>query len=138
MPPHLHQSSSVPTSAFLVPSTRFPVCIFCQQPHLESKCNTVVDPESRRRVLRRARHCFNCLQKNHLSRNCQSMSRCKQCQGKHQTSICDKEAKSRDGRASTTNLDPEAPSFIIDNTTSTLCSNQCLDSFVTDCTSCDL
>lgn len=67
--------------------------------------------------------CFNCLRRNYLSRNCRSMSKCKHCNGRHHTAICERESNSRDSSGCTAppELNPEAHCFSPDPTTSTLC-----------------
>ena len=69
-------------------------CIFCGKNHSSSKCNVVMNPESRRKILKEKGRCFLCLCAKHLSRNCLSGMRCLKCNGLHQTSICDAESVS--------------------------------------------
>lgn len=90
-------------------------------------CETVSDVDARKKILQSSGRCFNCLRKNHISRNCCSSSKCKKCQGRHHTSICDKgsQKKDRSGQTNAAALDPEAPNFTpATTTTSTLCSTQ--------------
>jgi len=39
-------------------------------------------------MLRKADCCFNCLRKNHISRECRASGQCDSCGGKHHVSIC--------------------------------------------------
>ena len=65
-----------------------PECSFCQQSHLPTSCSSVTDVASRKQILKSSGRCFNCLRKNHISRDCKSSSRCQKCRRKHHTSIC--------------------------------------------------
>ena len=79
------------TSAFVSTTTGSPVCVFCEQFHASTTCRSVSTADARKRILRNSGRCFNCLRKNHLSRNCRSTSKCRHCNGRHHTSICAKE-----------------------------------------------
>ena len=114
------------TSAFVAGTQGSPVCSFCQNSHSSADCETVSDVDAQK-ILRSSGRCFNCLRKNHISRNCRSSSKCKKCQGRHHTSICDKgsQKKDRSGQTNAAALDPEASNFTpATTTTSTLCSTQ--------------
>ena len=66
-----------------------PECSYCQQSHSPTSCSSVIDVASRKQILKTSGRCFNCLRKNHISRDCKSSSRCQKCRRKHHTSICD-------------------------------------------------
>ena len=125
-PRRVNNQSRSSTSAFVTNAPGSPVCPFCQQSHSPTDCSSVPDLNARKKILRSSGHCFNCLQKNHLSRNCRSTSRCKRCQGKHHTSICKRGSRSRESPslATPTELNPEAPAYTPDPTTSALCSTE--------------
>lgn len=96
-----------PTSAFVATAQGSPgssCCVYCQSNHPSVTCDSVPEIEARKKMLRSSGHCFNCLKKNHLSRNCRSNSKCKNCQGRHHTSICEKGGRSR--RESATDAAP--------------------------------
>ena len=114
------------TSAFVVNTQGLPVCVFCQKDHSSTECSTVTNVDSRKKILRSSGRCFNCLRKNHLSRNCRITSKCKQCQGRHHTSICEKGSNPREDTSLATpiNLDPKAPMFTPSPTTNALCSSR--------------
>ena len=80
-----------PTSAFVSTPTGSPDCVFCGQSHASTTCQVVPTVDGRKKTLRSAGRCYNCLRKNHLSRNCRSTSKCRRCNGRHHTSICAKE-----------------------------------------------
>ena len=68
-----------------------PACYYCQQSHLASNCEAVKTPEERKRILREAGRCFNCLRKGHVVQRCRSKSKCTQCHGRHHSSICQRD-----------------------------------------------
>ena len=81
---------SAPTAATLFTSSNQGSlqCCYCQQGHSSSSCKQVVSAEDRKGILRRAGHCYVCLRREHVSRNCCSSARCYRCRGKHHSSIC--------------------------------------------------
>ena len=106
------------TSAFLSTTTGSPVCVFCEQSHASVACRSVSTADARKRILRSSGRCFNCLRKNHLSRNCRSTSKCRRCNGRHHTSICAKEQEQETSKEQEESppslakpLDPEATAF---------------------------
>ena len=125
-PRRVHNQGRTQTSAFVTNAPGPPVCVFCQQSHSPADCNSVPDLNARKRILRNNGRCFNCLRTNHLSRNCRSTSKCKRCQGKHHTSICERGSYSRENPslATPTELDPEALAYTPNPTTNTLCSTE--------------
>ena len=117
------------TSAFVVTSqgpSGSSGCMYCRNNHPSVTCDSVTDVEARKKILRSSGRCFNCLKKNHLSRNCHSTSKCRNCQGRHHTSICERGRRPRGDHAADTVplLDPNTPTFSPTTTTSTLCSTQ--------------
>lgn len=64
-------------------------CCYCQQKYSPKDCTVVPDVSARKQTLRSGGHCFNCLHKGHIGRTCRSPSKCKQCKGRHHTSICE-------------------------------------------------
>ena len=68
-PPHrVHSQGRAPTSAFIASAPTPPVSAFCQQSHSSIDCTSVPDVNDRKKILQNSGRCFNCLQKNHLSR----------------------------------------------------------------------
>ena len=63
------------------------VCIFCKGPHPPVCCDIVVIPQKRLAIVKRGKHCFNCLG-HHKASQCQSKFRCKKCKQKHHSSLC--------------------------------------------------
>jgi len=79
-----------PTAAAMLSSgTMQPKCSYCRQNHPSACCKTVVDVAARKQILRKAGRCFNCLRRNHMSRECRASGRCSTCGGKHHVSICE-------------------------------------------------
>lgn len=62
------------TSALVSNTSSSMVCVYCEQSHLSLTCSTVPSIEACKKILRNSGCCFNCLRKNHLSRNCRSTS----------------------------------------------------------------
>ncbi|XP_062596767.1 uncharacterized protein LOC134258250 [Saccostrea cucullata] len=72
-------------------------CIYCcTENHFPGDCKKVTEVSARFDILKRKKLCFNCLG-NHRAADCKSRNRCKKCQKKHHTSICDmKQTKDKD------------------------------------------
>ena len=62
-------------------------CVYCKGIHTTNSCNVVVNTEKRLEHIKREGLCFNCLGKHRVSQ-CTSHARCKKCNNKHHTSIC--------------------------------------------------
>ena len=65
-----------------------PTCAYCTQPHPSTRCSVVTSVLKRKEILKTSGCCFVCIKRNHISRNCQSRSRCNKCHGRHHSSIC--------------------------------------------------
>lgn len=78
-----------PTSALLAGNQGPPTCAFCRQPHSSTDCTSVTGVEARKKILMSSGRCFNCLRRNHLSRDCRASGKCLQCRRRHHTSICE-------------------------------------------------
>ena len=52
-------------------------------------CGTVTNISARRNLLKQQGHCFVCLWRNHLVRNCSLNKVCRTCSEKHHMSICE-------------------------------------------------
>ncbi|XP_077867313.1 uncharacterized protein LOC144356396 [Saccoglossus kowalevskii] len=61
-------------------------CAFCEGPHKSLNCTTYNNYKDRIDIVKRNSLCFNCLGK-HAVRACRSSFTCRQCQGKHHTSL---------------------------------------------------
>ncbi len=78
-------------------------CVYCEKPdHRSIECSSVTKPGERRQVLQRKHLCFNCTGSGHRASECKSRSKCRVCDGKHHSSICEKPPK---GNLLTTNQD---------------------------------
>ena len=89
--PRRPESKPPPTATTLVTKEspiNPPACCYCNQQHRPMNCMVVTQVDECKQLLRRARRCFSCLRKGHLSRNCRMTSPCQTCHGKHHTSIC--------------------------------------------------
>ena len=72
-------------------------CLYCSnETHRAINCDKVVKPEDRKKLLAEKHLCFNCTGAKHRAADCKSKVKCQICQGKHHTSICDKNTKPRE------------------------------------------
>lgn len=81
-----------PTAATLVSGESSNIqlpCCYCSQLHYPNDCDTIASIDARKQSLRRSGRCFSCLRRGHLSAQCRSASRCRNCRGRHHTSICE-------------------------------------------------
>ena len=62
-------------------------CAYCGKQHYSASCETVLLPNERKDILRRAERCFVFLRIGHRSGQC-FPSKCHRCQGAHHQSIC--------------------------------------------------
>ena len=66
-------------------------CLYCSSgDHKAISWDKVVKLEERRKILAEKLLCFNCTGAKHRAVDCKSKNTCQVCQGKHNTSICDK------------------------------------------------
>lgn len=69
-------------------------CVYCNSSeHFSHNCTKVLDITSRRAIITKKGLCFNCTGAGHSASQCWSGG-CRNCQGKHHTSICDRGPKS--------------------------------------------
>jgi len=90
-PARRNEYKSPPTATTLVSGETSGIttpCCYRDQLHLPTNCSTVVEVEARKQALRRSGRYFPCLRKGHFSRNCRSTNRCRTCNGRHHTSLC--------------------------------------------------
>ena len=62
-------------------------CVFCKGSHFSAHCDVVRDAQKRLDIVKKGKHCFNCLGHHRVSQ-CPSKLRCKTCRQKHHTSLC--------------------------------------------------
>ena len=66
-------------------------CVYCgNSSHKSADCKKVERVSERRNILREKRLCFNCTGSGHRASSCESKGSCRNCRGKHHTSVCDK------------------------------------------------
>ncbi len=63
-------------------------CAFCGKPHYSASCEAVTKLSDQKDILRKDGRCFVCLQFGHRASQCSR--KCRQCNGKHHQSICEK------------------------------------------------
>ena len=66
-------------------------CAFCDGGHRSGDCAVYTDADSRLKVVKEKRLCFNCLAKHPVAK-CSSSNRCLKCKRKHHTTICSSQA----------------------------------------------
>ncbi|XP_073979066.1 uncharacterized protein [Rhodnius prolixus] len=73
----------------LVSSSRSPTCFLCKQRHKLTECPTYVQgtPKQRYDILKNWAGCKNCLYPGHRTRECTSRWKCRQCGGRHHTTL---------------------------------------------------
>ena len=65
-------------------------CVYCDsESHRSAECDTILTFEDRKKFLAAKRLCFNCTGPSHRASECRSASRCRLCNKRHHTSICD-------------------------------------------------
>ena len=69
-------------------------CVYCGGSHRSSSCRKFGSVTERRRILAEERLCFNCTKGGHQAKECKGRS-CFNCNSRHHTSICNKEASQR-------------------------------------------
>ena len=85
-----------PATASTLLTGQQPNCAFCMGNHAHEDCKKVTDIKERKRLISKFGRCFNCIRKGHRARECRISVNCKQCKGKHHTSLCD--LASQEGR----------------------------------------
>ena len=73
------RSSSTAAALVSGASPGKPLCCYYQQPHSSSSCGVVTSIDSRKQILKRSGHCFSCLRKGHINRECRSVNKCPKC-----------------------------------------------------------
>ena len=67
-------------------------CAYCDDTkHKSWQCEKITDISERKSVVMAKRLCFNCLNSGHVSAQCRSKIACHNCQGRHHTSLCEKQ-----------------------------------------------
>ena len=93
-------------------------CTFCQQSHSSVDCINITDKDKRYAIVKQKRLCFNCLG-NHKVSECKSRYKCRTCEKKHHTSLCDRNkqqndlSSSNEMRASVNTVDIEQHSLVM-------------------------
>ena len=67
-------------------------CVYCgSAEHKSLDCSKVISVAERKKHLSEKRLCFNCTGTRHRAAECRITRSCQKCNGRHHTSICDKE-----------------------------------------------
>ena len=123
------QLPAIPTASFVTTTVRKKnpiegakkhVCIFCKGSHSPLNCEVVKEHQKRVEIIKRDKLCFNCFGRHKVSL-CTSKYRCRKCNHKHHTSICNNpleaegEKKNSETTNNTTTLTTTTPSASHDN-----------------------
>ena len=87
-------------------------CAYCKGKHSPINCEVVKDTSKRHAIAKKNKLCFNCLSPTHRAKDCRSIRRCKKCERKHHTSLCQPNPRvttRNDTRASSSDLDRNDP-----------------------------
>ena len=69
-------------------------CVFCEsREHKSADCGKVVGVALRKKYLSEKRLCFNCTGTRHQAAECRIVRSCQKCNGRHHTSICDRDSQ---------------------------------------------
>ena len=74
-------------------SRRIIRAFFGKQCHPSYKCKKVTDISQRKSILCKNGHCFLCLEKGHLMKNCSINYQCNKCKDKHNITIYERPRK---------------------------------------------
>lgn len=88
-----HVKKSVPASIDMKSDKPPYPCIFCEGPHWNNNCNKYETAEQRSSRIRELKRCFKCLKAGHLSNECRTGIKCKNCRGPHNALLCFKESR---------------------------------------------
>ena len=93
-------------AALLTPVGGSIQCTYCSGGHKPVTCPIVCDVSARKSILRKKGKCYICLKGQHISKNCQSKSKCNLCGYRHHTSICNKSVISPSGKPQVDSVSP--------------------------------
>ena len=80
-------------------------CFYCESnQHKAVNCDKVKSNDERKKILSTKRLCYNCMGARHRASDCKSKNTCRTCNGKHHTSICDKDQNPSRESGMTANL----------------------------------
>ena len=69
-------------------------CVYCElREHKSVDCGKVVGVALRKKYLSEKRLCFNCTGTRHRAAECRIVRSCQKCNGRHHTSICDRDSQ---------------------------------------------
>eukprot|EP00794_Sanderia_malayensis_P017243 gene17243-biopygen14837 len=118
------QDRPTTASALIAAKGGQPKCTFCLGSHPSESCETVKDPESRRKVLIKYAKCFSCFKPGHRYFKCSAKVKCDHCKGNHHQLICnsttaDAAPKETRPQATAPAMDPNAAAWVgVGNTSS--------------------
>ena len=69
-------------------------CVYCNSNHSPLYCQKVRDILQRREIVKNSNRCYNCLSQGHRVADCRISGRCRTCEGKHHSSLCNRNQQS--------------------------------------------
>ena len=80
------------TKSFVAQEKKRPTlhCYFCKKEHVVRDCQEITDVKKRIQIISSAKRCLNCFKTGHVVKDCFSKGRCRNCNGKHNTLLCQK------------------------------------------------
>ena len=111
-PPYNRGRKGLPlsTDAALFATGSKPTCTYCRKDHASNACKNVTSIAARKEILKRAGHCFVCLKRNHISKNCSSRMKCLKCGRQNHISICTSDTNNEVKSLHTPNVEGSASS----------------------------
>ena len=114
------QDGGLPSAAALFTagnSKNIVECAFCKKEHKSEDCETVKDPEERKKILLKSAKCFMCFKPGHRAFKCRSKTSCSICNGKHNSILCSNVSQTQDkatpAKPSAPPLNPNASSWLV-------------------------
>ena len=92
-------------------------CAFCKKEHKSEDCDTVKDPEERKKILLKSAKCFMCFKSGHRAFQCRNETSCSICSGKHHSILCSSVSQTQDkelpAQPNAPPLNPNASSWLV-------------------------
>ena len=85
-----HDDNCMPTAVFKTSVKSNLKCNLCFESHLAYNCTKYSSVDSKRKRVNELHLCFNCMKGKHQAKFCTNNGRCKSCNARHHTSLCNK------------------------------------------------
>lgn len=88
-------------------------CAFCLGTHRPEECKKITSVEERKKLLIKFGRCFKCINKGHRVRDCKISVKCKNCNGSHNTCLCEAKPQKPLEGGNTQNVVSTPSSFLV-------------------------